>query len=358
MDDRERNVVRVHHDAFGGVRLQHDVGEEVKRPLTEQEEWQIEHAKLHEKHRGHEQMHLEMMLILIVTLVVAQVFLVQWKKRHFKSYQLCTLLGMWLIPVYVCLSRSWYRFLVTWVIYTVCSTWIWRKSTEDHISGTTPRLVYKWFLFLHKLSYVLGVAGYIIMIFTLMGLNFIFGLQSTTCMDAGILLLFYGLYYGVLGRDFAHICTDRMACKIGYFTHDGLPKKHLDDGVCAVCDSRLVGSISDTEEEDVEEEKTYRLSCGHTFHEFCIRGWVVVGKLQTCPYCKEKVDLKRMFKNPWDKPHLFYGQLLDWIRYLVLNDHSTVEGRLRYILNWCNIYLLFWFGDSFLLFSYIGSSSF
>jgi RING finger protein 121 len=24
-----------------------------------------------------------------------------------------------------------------------------------------------------------------------------------------------------------------------------------------------------------------------------------------------------MFKNPWEKPHLFYGQLLDWIRYLV-----------------------------------------
>ncbi|RCN46115.1 zinc finger, C3HC4 type, partial [Ancylostoma caninum] len=185
------------------------------------------------------------------------------------------------------------------------------------IGTSLCRLVYKWFLFLHKLSYVLGVAGYIIMIFTLMGLNFIFGLQSTTCMDAGILLLFYGLYYGVLGRDFAHICTDRMACKIGYFTHDGLPKKHLDDGVCAVCDSRLVASVSDTEDEDVEEEKTYRLSCGHTFHEFCIRGWVVVGKLQTCPYCKEKVDLKRMFKNPWEKPHLFYGQLLDWIRYLV-----------------------------------------
>ncbi|KAK5967419.1 RING finger protein, partial [Trichostrongylus colubriformis] len=179
-------------------------------------------------------------------------------------------------------------------------------------------LVYKWFLFLHKLSYVLGIAGYIIMIFTLMGLNFIFGLQSTTCMDTGILLLFYGLYYGVLGRDFAHICTDRMACKIGYFTHDGLPKKHLDDGVCAVCDNRLVTLLENSgDDEDAVEEKTYRLSCGHIFHEFCIRGWVVVGKLQTCPYCKEKVDLQRMFKNPWEKPHLFYGQLLDWIRYLV-----------------------------------------
>lgn len=33
-----------------------------------------------------------------------------------------------------------------------------------------------------------------------------------------------------------------------------------------------------------------------------------MGKKQTCPYCKEKVDLKRMFKNPWEKPHLFYGE--------------------------------------------------
>ena len=36
-----------------------------------------------------------------------------------------------------------------------------------------------------------------------------------------------------------------------------------------------------------------------SFHEFCIRGWCIVGKKQTCPYCKEKVDLKIMFKNPY-----------------------------------------------------------
>ena len=35
------------------------------------------------------------------------------------------------------------------------------------------------------------------------------------------------------------------------------------------------------------------------FHEFCIRGWCIVGKKQICPYCKEKVDLKRMFRNPY-----------------------------------------------------------
>lgn len=53
------------------------------------------------------------------------------------------------------------------------------------------------------------------------------------------------------------------------------------------------------------------------FHEFCIRGWLIVGKKQTCPYCKEKVDLAKMFSNPWEKPHVLFGQLLDWIRWLV-----------------------------------------
>ena len=42
-----------------------------------------------------------------------------------------------------------------------------------------------------------------------------------------------------------------------------------------------------------------RLNIKLRFHEFCIRGWCIVGKKQTCPYCKEKVDLKRMFPSPY-----------------------------------------------------------
>lgn len=41
---------------------------------------------MHAKHKGHEAMHAEMVLILIATLVIAQLVLVQWKQRHSKSY--------------------------------------------------------------------------------------------------------------------------------------------------------------------------------------------------------------------------------------------------------------------------------
>ncbi|XDV39232.1 hypothetical protein PO909_008496 [Leuciscus waleckii] len=46
---------------------------------------------MHAKHKGHEAMHAEMVLILIVTLVIAQLVLVQWKQRHPKSYNVSPL---------------------------------------------------------------------------------------------------------------------------------------------------------------------------------------------------------------------------------------------------------------------------
>jgi len=46
-----------------------------------------EHRKLHELHKGHESMHAEMLLILMVTMIVAQIVLIEWKRRHFRSFQ-------------------------------------------------------------------------------------------------------------------------------------------------------------------------------------------------------------------------------------------------------------------------------
>nr|KAF6467484.1 ring finger protein 121 [Rousettus aegyptiacus] len=149
--------------------------------------------------------------------------------------------------------------------------------------------------------------------FTLFGLNLLFKIKPEDAMDFGISLLFYGLYYGVLERDFAEMCADYMASTIGFYSKSGMPTKHLSDSVCAVCGQQIFVDVS----EEGIIENTYRLSCNHVFHEFCIRGWCIVGKKQTCPYCKEKVDLKRMFSNPWERPHVMYGQLLDWLRYLV-----------------------------------------
>lgn len=45
--------------------------------------------------------------------------------------------------------------------------------------------------------------------------NFMFGSLPHVWMDCGVLIIFYGLYYGVLGQDCAEICSDKMASHIG-----------------------------------------------------------------------------------------------------------------------------------------------
>uniref|UniRef100_A0A674GZT3 Ring finger protein 121 n=1 Tax=Taeniopygia guttata TaxID=59729 RepID=A0A674GZT3_TAEGU len=204
--------------------------------LSPEERWRVEHVRMHAKHRGHEAMHAEMVLILIATLVVAQLLLVQWKQRHPRSYNMVTLFQMWVVPLYFTIKLNWWRFLVIWVLFSAVTAFVTFRATRKPLVQTTPRLVYKWFLLIYKISYATGIVGYMAVMFTLFGLNLLFRIKPEDAMDFGISLLFYGLYYGVLERDFAEMCADYMASTIGIFV--------------------------DVNEEGIIEN-TYRLSCNH-----------------------------------------------------------------------------------------------
>jgi len=281
--------------------------------LSDGERMRLEHMRMHEKHRGHESMHAEMIAILFVTLIVSQVALVKWRQCYPYSYHVCTLIGMWTIPLVMSARNGWFRFVTIWALFSLVTGFITKRATEKPITVTTPRMVYKWFLVVYKVSYGLGILGYVLMMATFLGLYILFAVKPQVFMDAGILMMFYALYYGVMARDFAEICTEKMVSRIGYYQPEGIPSRQLEADMCALCGNKFLVKVG----EEGVVENTYRLSCGHEFHEFCIRGWCIVGKKETCPYCHEKVDLKRMFPTPWEKPHMMYGQLLDWLRWLV-----------------------------------------
>ena len=111
--------------------------------------------------------------------------------------------------------------------------------------------------------------------------------------EGGIIILFYGLYFGTLGRDFVDRLSSHMATSIGYYSATGFPSRTLNTDDCAICGE----STNDT-------MKTV-LDCSHSFHPICIRGWTVIGKKDMCPCCKEKVDLNAFKKNPWGNSFFF-----------------------------------------------------
>ncbi|KAH9392532.1 hypothetical protein TYRP_005611 [Tyrophagus putrescentiae] len=315
---------------------------------------QQEHLLMHEKHRGHEAMHAQMMLVLLVAMALGQVLLIYWRKKSFKSYQNVSMFGMWLIPFILSAYNHYWRFVGIWsVISLVTLALIFRPLFNKNLNlrqGTSiPRLVYRWFFYLYSVSSVIAVTGYTVVMLTLVGVNVLLGIKPMYTLDVGVLMLFYGIYYGVLTRDFTDFLVDILAANIGYYQpSSALPSKQLNSKICAICGRphggpQLSGSSSTAgllataayyEDEDRNQggggsgsgptldpaisEKTYTLTCGHIYHQYCIFGWCLVGKKQVCPFCREKVDLNKLFASlPFQKPHYLYGNLLDFIRYLI-----------------------------------------
>ncbi|KPM08816.1 RING finger protein 121-like protein [Sarcoptes scabiei] len=327
---------------------------------------QQEHLLMHEKHRGHEKMHAVMLLILILSMFLAQILLIWWRKKSFKSYQNVSMFGMWIIPFCVSLYHHYWRFISIWLFVTIVTMILLYKplfyKTLDQSGSSIPRQIYRWFFYVYSISSVIAVTGYVILMLTLLGVNVLLGIKPIYTLDVGIILLFYGIYYGVLTRDFTDFLVDILAANIGYYSpSSSLPSKQLNSRTCAICgrphrgpssknsissslnhyrhhsDGSMANLIDNNHESDDHSngsiganaeqnasiqsslmEKTYTLTCGHTYHQYCIFGWCLVGKKQLCPFCREKVDLNKLFSSlPFQKPHYLYGNLLDFIRYLI-----------------------------------------
>ncbi|CAO3647107.1 unnamed protein product [Cunninghamella echinulata] len=291
---------------------------------------QLERYELHKEylkeHRGHESQHELMAIILLFALFSSQFLILYWKKRHYSSYQIVSLTGLYIFPVLFALYDWWPRFLTIWIIFSIINGFVIHKASKKPLETMTPRMVYKWYSVLYNASFLVGFVGYLMMIFVFFGFAALFN-AGAGIMEAGILFLSYGLYFGVLGRDFVEICSDRMASTIGYYSKEGLPNKHLSGEICAVCGQATshqlnVANLSDHPSGNGKpmfvDDPVHQLACKHVFHEKCIRGWCLVGKKDICPYCKEKVDLKQFKKNPWDTQQQLYLNLLDAVRYLVV----------------------------------------
>lgn len=194
--------------------------------------------------------------------------------------------------------------------------------------------------------------------------------------DIGVYIIFYGMYYGVLTRDTAQLCCAGIAKSLGFFNPSGFPRRRVPKNICAVCNQALTthsifAGLKNTANDEFKEEKMNSmakraqfllqrrkdeeyeqnaklqkqkknglfssfcsifnpfsdineqdseicLDCGHRFHGFCIRGWVMIGKRDICPVCKEKVNTKGIFASPWQKSDRMWSQLLDGVRYLIV----------------------------------------
>ncbi|KAJ3352600.1 hypothetical protein GGF32_003632 [Allomyces javanicus] len=265
------------------------------------------------KHAGHDGQHLLMVLILMVALIGVQVLLLEWRKRRPKAFTYVSLAGLVTVPLALAVSAGFTRFVTIWFLFAAANGWVIFRASRRPISSNTPKLVYRWFAVVYQLSYALGILGYVLMVLTFFGVTALFT-DAPEVFGAAVTIMFYGIYFGVLARDLVEVISDHMASAVGYYAPNGLPQKYLRENVCAVCGDHVALHADD----DASPNPVHQLACRHLFHEQCIRGWTIIGKRDCCPYCKEKVDLSSFTEHPWDKAQMYYLQLIDAVRYLVV----------------------------------------
>lgn len=74
--------------------------EYLQRKLTPQEiELIQERIAYLREHQGHDAQHSEMLMIILGSLFVSQILMSLWKKYHIQSFNIATLLGLWIVPL-------------------------------------------------------------------------------------------------------------------------------------------------------------------------------------------------------------------------------------------------------------------
>jgi len=268
------------------------------------------------KHLSHPAYHQFLVFVLIFFLLASQAGLYVWKLKKYRSFQSATLIGLWVIPFLWSISVGFYRMLLFWCTFTIGTLILLRKASQSPLHRDTPKQVYGWFYFLYRVCYSSAVAGYFMVLADFTGFSTfipIHLLLGVPFSYLGMMFIFYGLYYGVLSRDCAEMITDRVAVRMG-FTGKGLPAKSLPPSTCCICGDQYKAM-----------EESIKLNCSHQFHEWCIRGWTMIGKKQTCPFCGEKVE-NQLNTNPWAKQGVMWAHLLDALRYLIVWNPIILGG--------------------------------
>lgn len=277
------------------------------------EEW------LERRHEEEEELKHALLVFYLVLfcLFFAQSGLVLWRKKHRRSYELVTLLGLWLIPPVICLHLGFWRFIAVWVLYSSVTLYYLYACSFKKLDKTLPKKVYRWFLGVFRVSIAVGFCGYVLLILEIFGIGML--LRPVLSPVTALVAVWYGLYYGILSRDSAEVASDRIASMMGSGRKLAVSVRD-----CAICGGELQDGLGLQPQEAPAEgapakEKTVQLSCKHCFHEECIRGWTIVGKKDVCPACYEKVDLRALYSDrPWETRNLSWIQMLDMVRYLVV----------------------------------------
>ncbi|KAI5171767.1 RING finger protein 121/175 [Nematocida sp. LUAm3] len=230
-----------------------------------------------------------------------------WKKYNKKSFYVASTLVLLFFPLLMGIIARANGFILVWILVIFAHLIIYR----DILLGRRPRSlhtnVYRVYRHIFRGSLLLSGLGYLMVVY-----GFFFSKVYFTFR--GILLLMYVLYFTLIVRAGLEYISYKASGTI-------LPSKMLkkESGICPLCQTSV--DIRNT-----QTDKAIVLDCKEAFHEDCLKNWkILANKKDTCPSCRERVDLSGVIMNPWQKNEYFFTQFLDFTNNLIL-AYAVTQG--------------------------------
>lgn len=288
----------------------------------------------HHAHANHAQLHSRLLCVILIFLVFSQLGLVLWRQRSPRTFRRATLVGAWIAVPCIAISTHWWLAAVLWLAYSLAGGRLVLRALRVPLDRSTPRDVYAFFLFVFRLSQAVASTGYLVLCveFLVPALLPLFGSLAWMALQ----LIAFGLYFGMLGRDTAELCADRMALTLGYGAklqrhsdHDddgdsaALPRRMATVNACAICALPLInidrgGETGNAAAGSADDGNIVTLHCKHRYHEMCLRGWTIVGKKAVCAACGEKAQYDDVAIHPWQRTSVLWAQCLDAMGLLIV----------------------------------------
>jgi len=207
---------------------------------------------------------------------------------HPKPTRLALLALALVYPVVLAVELRVVPFVLAWLAFVGSAMAIVALASREG-NALAARWIFGYFAVVHRLSFGVGVLGACGVFGFVVAV--LFDQILVRLLNYSALSIITGAYVGVVQRDFAVVCRDRMQVRTSRF-------KALAN-MCVVCG----GPLRDLETRKDAAGRVWQIEeCGHELHEECARGWSLIGKRHTSPCCGEVMATRWIdATNPWQR---------------------------------------------------------
>ncbi|ORD99915.1 RN121 [Hepatospora eriocheir] len=199
-------------------------------------------------------------------------------------------------PIVMMISAD-YFFITMWIgLMIFCGYCLRISFNKQLLRSNNPKKIYKMFRQIFIYTNICIAIGQVMTL-----LSVIFKLVFASY---SFRWLFYSLYFAVFCREVMGSLSKIMGRTTGVIASTPMGDREDNPDKCMICVESLIDYHG----------KMFTNGCGHSYHNECLKGWLIIGNNNHCISCKTGINIDLIKPDLWDKTEVAVKPLMNFLR--------------------------------------------